>query len=96
MSSERIRIGVDLGGTKTEIIALSEQGEELYRFREASPRGDYLATVNTVVGLVTKAERELGAMATVGLATPGALSFNHTELEFFNRPLKKFQFGMVE
>ena len=95
MSSERIRIGVDLGGTKTEIIALSEQGEELYRFREASPRGDYLATVNTVVGLVTKAERELGAMATVGLATPGALSLKTGRLKNSNsvwlndKPLKQ-------
>jgi fructokinase len=74
MAVERIRIGVDLGGTKTEIIALSDQGEALRRYRVVSPRDDYHATIQNIVGLVGKVESELAATGTVGLATPGALS----------------------
>lgn len=69
-----IQIGVDLGGTKTEIIALSRHGKELIRHRVDSPRDDYQGTINTIVTLVEKVERELEAGATVGIATPGALS----------------------
>jgi fructokinase len=73
-ATETIQIGVDLGGTKTEIIALSHRGQELIRHRVDSPRDDYLATINTIVALVGKVERELEAVGTVGVATPGALS----------------------
>jgi fructokinase len=69
-----MRIGVDLGGTKTEIIALSRHGQELFRRRVDSPRDDYQATLHTIVSLVTGVESELGATGTVGIATPGALS----------------------
>ena len=74
MTADTIRIGVDLGGTKTEIIALSPQGDELLRHRVASPRDDYGATINTITTLVEQVERELDATGTVGVATPGALS----------------------
>jgi fructokinase len=47
-----IRIGIDLGGTKTEIIALDEAGSELLRHRVASPRHDYQATLSMIVRLV--------------------------------------------
>jgi fructokinase len=95
MATETIRIGVDLGGTKTEIIALSEQGEVLCRHRVASPRGDYRATLSNIVGLVVKVEGELAATGTIGLATPGALSLKTGRLKNSNsvwlndQPLKQ-------
>lgn len=69
-----LRIGIDLGGTKTEIIALSEAGEVLLRRRAPTPRGDYAATLALIGSLVRDAEAELGTNASVGVATPGALS----------------------
>jgi fructokinase len=69
-----LRIGIDLGGTKTEIIALSEAGEVLLRKREPTVRGNYAASVAAIGRMVRDAEAELGASATVGVATPGARS----------------------
>jgi fructokinase len=69
-----LKFGVDLGGTKTEIIALDEGGATLLRRRVATPAHDYVAIVSSIAGLVSSAERELGARATVGVGTPGALS----------------------
>jgi fructokinase len=68
----RLRIGIDLGGTKIEIIALDPGGGEVLRRRVATPRGDYDATVATVSALVTAAERDLGASGSVGIGIPGA------------------------
>ncbi len=70
-----VRIGIDLGGTKTEIIALGVERQTLLRRRVPTPRGDYDATVRTIAELVETAERELGERGTVGIGTPGALSF---------------------
>jgi len=69
-----LRLGLDLGGTKTEIAALNAEGQIVYRERVASPRGDYPATLETIRNLVLSAEVELGAKGTVGLAMPGAIS----------------------
>jgi fructokinase len=69
-----VRLGIDLGGTKTEIIALGDNGEELLRRRWPTPQGDYSATVATVAALVEEAERELGRQCTVGVGIPGAVS----------------------
>lgn len=69
-----MRIGIDLGGTKIEIIALDEDGRTLARRRVATPRGDYAGTLAAVAGLVTAVEGELGRRGTVGVGTPGALS----------------------
>lgn len=63
-----LRIGVDLGGTKIEAIAL-QRTREVARKRVSTPRGDYAATIETVARLV----RELGD-GTVGVGIPGALS----------------------
>ncbi|HET6263800.1 MAG TPA: ROK family protein [Usitatibacter sp.] len=68
------RIGIDLGGTKIELAALDATGAVRLRRRVATPVGDYQATVAAVASLVAEAERELGVRATVGVATPGALS----------------------
>jgi fructokinase len=69
-----MRIGIDLGGTKIEMIALDSDGISLLRLRIATPRGDYFGILNAVAGLVESAERELGRSGTVGIATPGAIS----------------------
>jgi len=69
-----IRIGIDLGGTKIEAIALSEGGIPLARCRTATPRGNYHKTLNAIAGLVELVEEKSGGTGSVGLATPGALS----------------------
>jgi len=69
-----VRIGVDLGGTKIEALALADDGAELARRRVATPAGDYPATVRAVAQLVAGFERELGLQGSVGVAIPGALS----------------------
>jgi len=69
-----MRIGIDLGGTKIEIIALDEHGAVLLRRRVPTPQGDYAATVDTVVSLVESTERELGRSGSVGIGAPGAVS----------------------
>ena len=74
MASERIRIGIDLGGTKIEAIALGEGGEELARRRVATPRGDYEKTLGVIVKLVEGIEGELNARASVGIGIPGMIS----------------------
>lgn len=68
------RIGIDLGGTKTEIAVLDAQGRELLRRRAATPSGDYGATLRLIVQLVADAEREVGRAVSVGIGTPGAIS----------------------
>ena len=55
-----MRIGIDLGGTKIEAIAI-DGAEELLRRRVPTPRGDYAATITAVRDLVAAIERELGA-----------------------------------
>lgn len=69
-----IRIGIDLGGTKTEGIALAPSGEELARIRVATPRDDYPGTLATITSLVHSLETRIGARASVGLGIPGAES----------------------
>ncbi len=55
-----MRIGIDLGGTKTEVIALSDQGEQLFRHRLPTPGGDYRQTIETIASLVEMAEQATG------------------------------------
>ena len=69
-----IKLGVDLGGTKIEIIALDERGVELVRHRVPTPQGDYQATINAIVDLVTRTETDLVEQGTVGIGAPGAIS----------------------
>src|SRR3954463_11641728 len=84
-----MRIGIDLGGTKIEAIALIG-GREVLRRRVATPRGNYEATVSTVSSLV----KEIGA-GTVGIGIPGALSRvtgfvkNANSTWLIGRPLKQ-------
>jgi fructokinase len=67
------RIGIDLGGTKIEIIALDDSGAESFRRRVSTPREDYEATLTAVARLVQEAEKIVGR-STVGIGTPGAIS----------------------
>ena len=89
------RIGVDLGGSKIELLALDSRGEERYRKRVPTPRGDYGATLKTVTALVGECEETLGAKATVGVGIPGALSLatgrvkNSNSTCLIGRPFKQ-------
>ncbi len=67
-------MGVDLGGTKIELIALDHQGVEHWRQRVATPQGDYEGTIEAIAGLVLAAETALGGQGRVGVGTPGAIS----------------------
>ncbi len=69
-----MRIGIDLGGTKIEGIAIAENGRETLRRRIAAPRGDYANTLAALTGLVHDIERELGVRGTVGVGIPGTMS----------------------
>ncbi len=69
-----MRIGVDLGGTKIEAIALGEDGRELVRKRVAAPRGVYEDTVRAIASLVEEIEKVAKAKGTVGIGIPGMLS----------------------
>jgi fructokinase len=68
------RIGVDLGGTKIEALALDPAGRELARKRIPTPRESYAATLEAIVGIVRELEVQVGAGARVGIGIPGALS----------------------
>ncbi|MBK9704059.1 MAG: ROK family protein [Betaproteobacteria bacterium] len=74
MSHPDFRLGIDLGGTKIEIVALDAQGRELLRRRVPTPQGDYAATVAAVAALVAGVELELGGRGSVGIGTPGSIS----------------------
>ncbi len=72
-----IAIGIDLGGTKTELIALAPEGTTLRRERIDTPRDDYPGTIAGIVQLIEMAETALQERATVGVGIPGAIS-RHT------------------
>ena len=69
-----MRIGSELGGTKTEVSALSEQGEQLFRHRLSTPREDYQQTIETIARLVEMAEQATGETGSVGMGIPGSIS----------------------
>ena len=70
----KLRIGIDLGGTKIEFIALERDGREVHKHRVATPRGDYEGTVRAIKEGVELIEKELGRSATVGVGIPGTIS----------------------
>lgn len=69
-----MRIGIDLGGTKIEAIALDAQGRTLTRRRVSTPHSGYGDTLDAIVGLVGSVEQELVTKGSVGIGTPGAVS----------------------
>ncbi len=69
-----MRIGIDLGGTKTEIVALRADGQPALRRRVPTPAGDYAAIVEMIATLVAGAEAETGARCSIGIGIPGSPS----------------------
>jgi len=90
-----VRIGIDLGGTKIEGLAIDETGRELARRRIAAPQGDYASTVEAIAQLVAGLENSLREKASVGIGIPGALSRvtglvkNANSTWLIGRPLKE-------
>jgi len=88
-----MRIGIDLGGTKIEGIAIDESGVERQRLRMPTPKGSYEAIVQAVTQLVRSIEAEQGQKGTVGVGIPGAVSpatglvKNANTIELLGHPL---------
>jgi fructokinase len=70
---EHLRYGIDLGGTKVEIVALTAKGFEVTRQRVPTPQGDYAATVRTIADLVSQTQQTYGP-GSVGIGIPGTIS----------------------
>lgn len=89
-----MRIGIDLGGTKIEGIALDEAGGTLASHRVATPRGEYMAILRAIADVVAHLERATGRRGSVGIGTPGALSpasgllRNSNSTELNGKPVK--------
>lgn len=90
-----LRIGLDIGGTKTELAALDAGGSERLRRRKATPHGDYEDALHELAGMVRAAEDELGERACVGIGLPGLVSprtglvSNSFATPYNERPLKR-------
>src|SRR5271167_2043878 len=69
-----MRFGIDLGGTKIEIVALDDDGRAVLRERVPTPRNDYRTCVTAMRDLVLSAESKLGLTGSVGVAIPGTIS----------------------
>ncbi len=68
------RLGIDLGGTKTEAALLDGTGDLVWRERVATPRDDYRAILHAIRDLARRAEGRAGQRLPLGIGTPGALS----------------------
>ena len=92
---KRLRLGIDLGGTKIEIVALADDNTELLRRRVPAPRGDYAATLAAIGALVHQAEADLGQRGSIGIGIPGAESLvsglikNANSTWLIGRPLRR-------
>src|SRR5690606_26233318 len=71
--SGAMRVGIDLGGTKIEIIALDPDGTERFRQRVPTP-GDYQGVIDAIRSLVDAAEQDVGERGSVGVGMPGCIS----------------------
>lgn len=69
-----VRVGIDLGGTKIEAVALGDDGGERFRRRVDTPRGDYDGTIAAIADLIAVVERETGERGTIGVGMPGSIS----------------------
>lgn len=78
-----LKLGIDLGGSKIEIIAL-ENGQQALRRRAPTPQGDYQKTVSLVASLVEDCERELGRRGSLGVGIPGTRSPDHGRIKNAN------------
>jgi fructokinase len=73
-STSGYRIGIDLGGSKIEGILLGPGATEPARYRVATPRNDYAATIAAIAGLTAKLRQGIAAEATIGIGVPGSVS----------------------
>ena len=69
-----LKIGIDLGGTKTEALVLDGTGRELCRKRVATPRGSYEEILSAIVQLIGDVEQDCGARGSIGIGIPGITS----------------------
>lgn len=69
-----MRIGIDLGGTKIEILLIDDDGQEVLRKRAATPKNDYGETISTIVSLIFNVEDEIKQHCSIGVCMPGSLS----------------------
>ncbi len=69
-----IRLGIDLGGSKIEIVALGPDGRERFRRRVPTPQDGYEAVLGAIAALVAAADAAVGAPGSVGIGTPGSIS----------------------
>ncbi|MBM4252258.1 MAG: ROK family protein [Deltaproteobacteria bacterium] len=85
--------GIDLGGTKIELLAMQPDGSEVLRHRIATPRGSYDGIVGAIVQLIQESERKLGESGSIGIGIPGThvadtgLIKNANTTELNGRPL---------
>jgi fructokinase len=79
-----MRYGIDLGGTKIEIIVLDEQGNVLLRERAPTPKGDYAGTLETIELLIRSANQQTQAPSSIGIGIPGAVSKRTGRIENAN------------
>jgi len=90
-----LRIGIDLGGTKIEGVALARDGSERARIRIPAPKGDYDASIAALADLVSELEGQTGAESSVGVGMPGSISpvtglvQNANSVWLNGRPLKR-------
>lgn len=95
-----MRLGIDLGGTKIEIVAIDDAGIELFRHRIETPRGSYRGIVDALGRIVDEAEARLDGMGhagphPVGIGIPGAISpfdglaMNANSTEINGQPLQR-------
>jgi fructokinase len=68
------RLGIDLGGTKTEVVVLDGHNSPVFRKRVDTPIDDYNAILSLLINLVAEAEQVVGQRLAVGIGTPGAIS----------------------
>lgn len=69
-----MRLGIDLGGTKIAAIVLADDGRTVWESRVPTPRDDYDGTLAAIAGLVEAGERAAGAVCSIGIGMPGAIS----------------------
>ena len=97
-----MRLGIDLGGTKIEIVALAGDSAQLLRRRVPTPREDYAGTLAAIVGLVREAESDLGQQGSVGIGIPGAesrvtgLIKNANSTWLIGKPLRRDLEGLLQ
>jgi fructokinase len=66
-------VGIDWGGTKIEVVAMTPDGRELFREREDTPRGDYDACMAVMAGLADRVATKVGGFDRVGVGIPGSI-----------------------